>query len=105
MDDKSRNLRTRQARARDDAQSLQEQIDRMERTCQHCWSAPEYKPVRHDAYTIPADKGGGVDRRPECHVPARTDERWIRICSKCGKKEETDKQKTARVVKEPDFGS
>lgn len=67
------------------------EIERLDRSCRHEWGEAIYCPIYHEAHTIPGDPPGtmGVDWRGPCHVPARTDKRWKRVCKLCGKVEFT----------------
>ena len=79
------------------------ELDALRRKCTHSWSKPERKTEYHKPYTIPGDPVGtmGVDRRPDCHVEAKTDVWWKRTCSQCGKVEKTTN--TRSVGSEPVF--
>ena len=78
--------------------------DQIEKDCNHKWSEPKYVPIRHEAYTIPGDPPGtmGVDRQLPCHVPAKTEDWWERICENCGKLQRTDRTKD-KIDKIPQF--
>ena len=75
-------------------------------SCTHKWRKPEQKSKHHPAYYIPSDEEQGlqmgVDRRPGCHVPSKTDTWWERECELCGKIEKTTTTKPTAV--EPVFG-
>jgi len=64
---------------------------------------PEADHIYHKAYTYPGDAPGtmGVDHCGPIDVPPRTEERWKRTCTICGKVEITKQTKSAGVV--PDF--
>jgi hypothetical protein len=96
-----------QARLEAKRNSLQQIVKR----CRHDWGKTEYVPEHHKAYTLPGDPPGtmGVDRRGPCHVPARTDKKWQRVCKKCGATHFTSRTKMvgggAGLKQEvPDFG-
>ncbi len=74
----------------------QQEISSINSNCSHSWGETEPDHVYHKAYTSPGDTPGtmGVDFRGPCHVPARTDHRWKRVCEKCGKVEKTTATKT-----------
>ena len=75
--------------------SKKSQLEREERECRHhsdrsCWVVTP-DDLYESGYTIPGDAPGtmGVDRRFDCHVPAKTTKRWKRVCNVCGKVEHT----------------
>lgn len=76
----------------------------LENGCHHDWGETITIPHRHEPYTIPAS-GGGVDRIPEMHVPAKTTYIYRRTCELCGKTEETDRIKEVpqKTKVEPQF--
>ena len=103
-------LRESMVRAVSTAQSLKQQVDQLESSCQHDWPVAVYDPEYKDAYTIPGDAPGtmGVDRRGPSHVPAKTTKRWRRVCRQCGKIQTTERVRmgteTDGLAKEvPDF--
>jgi len=85
-----------------------ERLARIERECHHVWDNPNgvYAPIHHPGYRYEGDPPGtmGVDWRPGGYVEARTEEKWKRTCTSCGKVEETSKpvEKVVRVG--GDFG-
>ena len=90
-----------------DAEALKrkkEALSRIDRECQHVWGETIPDHIYHKAYTIPGDPPGtmGVDWRGDCHVPAKTEKRWKRVCKKCGKVEHTSRT-TKKEVETPRF--
>jgi hypothetical protein len=79
-------------------------VEAFQRTCNHSWDHPEgkYDPIYHPGYSYPGDKPGtmGVDFRPGGYVDARTEDRWTRTCTRCGKVETTTATRDI-VKKEP----
>jgi hypothetical protein len=84
-----------------------ERLASIERRCRHEWSPVTADHVHHKAYTTPGDPPGtmGVDWRGPCHVDAKTEYRWKRTCSRCGKVEHTSRteDRVEKVVKVPVF--
>ena len=98
MNAKAAELRERMARIREkmneqenEKRSIEYQLDNLERTCQHDFTAPEYIPEHREGYTIPGDAPGtmGVDWRGPTYVPSETIDKWRRVCKRCGKVEVT----------------
>lgn len=76
-----------------DLSDLQRELNRLETDCKHIWSTPIADHIYHEGYNDQGDPEGtmGVDRRLPCYIPARTDKRWKRVCSECGKIEYTSR--------------
>ncbi len=103
---------TRSTRLRIEIENLQKDIrdaqgslKRIEDTCQHNWSPTKADHIYHEGYHDPGDPPGtmGVDRQLPMDVPAKTIERWKRVCLRCGKTEYT-KRTEDEVTKIPKFG-
>lgn len=84
-----------------DLQHTYNELDALERNCDHIWGDTETDHVEHKGYTLPAD-GAGSDFRPSRDVAPRQERRWKRTCTECGKVEHTTKTKE-RVTKIPEF--
>lgn len=76
----------------------------LEATCHHNWGPTTDDRIYHKAYHIPGDPPGtmGVDRELPMDVPARTENRWKRVCEHCGLTEHTQKTKP-HTTHEPIF--
>ena len=98
------NLRDKIAKLQKELTESKNRLSTIVSTCQHQYGKPIYDPVHTEAYTIPGDPPGtmGVDWRGPVHVPAKTEEKWKRICELCGHIQYTEKTKP--VANEPDFG-
>lgn len=91
-------------RYRAEMEVAEEELRQLEANCDHDWGPTAPNHIHHPAYTIPGDKPGtmGVDFRGPCHVSAKTEKRWTRVCSKCEKIEHTSNT-TQRTTEEPKF--
>ena len=92
MEHDARVLRDLALRTQREFESAEARLRQYEQSCSHKWGETIYDPVYHKAYTIPGDKPGtmGVDFRGPCYVPAETEDRWKRECSRCGLVEYTE---------------
>ncbi len=101
---KAEKLRQKIARLHKELRESANNLDTIVSNCKHQYGKPIYDPVHTEAYTIPGDPPGtmGVDWRGPVHVPAKTEEKWKRICGLCGHTQYTDKTKPVKY--EPDFG-
>ncbi len=91
--------------ARNAANRKAKELAQAEAACPHDWDT-RYDPIHHKGYTVPGDPPGtmGVDWQPSRYIPAHDVDRWIRICKRCGKIEETRRsQGEAPVKKTPLF--
>lgn len=74
---------------------LQIKLNNIYRNCRHVWG--ETKQISHytPGYEIPGDPPGtcGVDWRGPFYVDSKTTYSWKRVCSVCGKEEETTRAK------------
>ena len=86
-------------RSQQELDSAQAAVEAIERSCQHQFGKPEYKPDHRPAYTIPGDPPGtmGIDWQGPCHVEAKTTPKWVRQCSVCGKVETTIRTKPQQI--------
>jgi hypothetical protein len=92
-------LRERIPRLTRELEQLSEELKHIEATCQHSYGDPVYNPIEHKGYHIAGDPPGvgGADHRFPMDVPAKTEDRWTRVCSCCGKTEHTSQtQPTGR---------
>ncbi len=95
-------LRSQLAAHQSSAESLQRRIERLESNCRHSWGAPVYDPIEHPGYQEPAS-GAGSDYIPSFWVSARTDRRWHRTCTACGKKQTTSRTKMTTTSAGPEL--
>lgn len=77
----------------------------LEKNCSHSWGQSIAAHIYHEAYAAPGDVPGtmGVDYRGPVHVPSRTENRWKRVCSRCGKVEYTSQTQDVVIEKRPVF--
>lgn len=87
-------------------QRAEDELKRLEVTCGHDWSEPEYDPIVTEGYESPGDPPGtmGIDWRGPCWVPGTREDRWRRTCRKCGKTQVTTSSETVES-KKPRFGN
>lgn len=93
-------------RKRQELRDAEARLDVADRQCGHEWGPTINASIYHEAYTCPGDPPGtmGVDWRGPVHVPSRTEQRWKRVCKKCGKEEFTSRaNETSVVVATPVF--
>ncbi len=85
-------LRNKLERTKLDFEKATRELEIYEKSCKHDY-VEKYNPIYHPSMTLPGDPPGtmGVDWRGPCYVPARTEERWERECTLCGKVEYTDR--------------
>lgn len=64
--------------------------------CRHDWGPVVADFIREESYIIRGDPPGygGVDRRSDFYVPAKTTPRWKRVCKRCEHVEYTSKTTT-----------
>jgi hypothetical protein len=81
-------------------------LNAIDKKCSHMWGETIPDHIEHKAHTIPGDPPGtmGVDWRGPINVPAKTEERWKRICKICGKIEYS-KETTEQVIHAPKFST
>ena len=79
-------------------------LSRIVTNCNHRWSEPVADHIYHKGYRIDGDPVGtmGVDWRGPVDVSPRTEKRWKRVCSECGKVEHTSNT-NKRVTESPRF--
>lgn len=101
------NLRGTVSELKQQLQAAEARLMSAERSCNHNWTEALPDHIYEKAYTIPGDRlgdpgYGGVDRQFDCHVPAKTEKRWKRICKTCGLVEHTKRVKEV-VTENPTF--
>lgn len=94
--------------AQQEIERLRNQISSLEsqqNNCRHQWGETVADHIYEKAYTIPGDVPGtmGIDWRGPVWVPAKTIERWKRVCKLCGKIEYTNRKEQVRVEYKPVF--
>ncbi len=101
MNTKIRDLIYRRDMAKAEYERLAGEIACAEKQCQHEWDDPKgkYDPLVREGYRVEALRAGS-DSEPEYWVPCEVTPRWVRICQKCGRREETA-QVTEVVTKTP----
>jgi hypothetical protein len=73
-------LRQQLADLKRQVESCESAIAAIEGSCEpHRWTETEYEPIFHRDYEIPGD--------PPLKVLARTEKRWKRTCTVCGKEQ------------------
>jgi hypothetical protein len=73
-------LRQHLADLKRQVEAAEQAIAAAEQRCSpHRWTETEYEPIHQSAYRIPGD--------PPLDVPARTEKRWKRRCTSCGKEQ------------------
>jgi hypothetical protein len=61
-------------------ETTEKTIAAVEKRCEpHRWTETDYEPIHQSGYRIPGD--------PPLDVPARTEKRWKRTCTACGKEQ------------------
>ena len=95
-------LRSRIRTLEHDLQHARNELDALERNCDHAWGDTKPDHVEHKGYTVPADGVGTSDYRPSCYVEPTTDYRWKRTCTECDKVEHTTKTKQ-HITQTPEF--
>lgn len=97
-------LRKKVEQLKEQLSTAETDLEKMVESCEHKFCKPIYDPVYTPAYTIPGDKPGtmGVDWRGPCHVDAKTEDRWKRVCETCGVEQYTTHVKE-NVAKVPDW--
>lgn len=84
------------------------ELEDAEISCQHQWGEPAWCGQHVESKYIPGDKEMGremgVDSRPGFHTNAYTIDKWKRVCSICGKEQETNRtESVTTVIKKPKF--
>lgn len=104
MDDKTKKLRDRIAELQFEMKIAENNLDHIVQNCNHAFDKTIYDPIHTPAYTIPGDMPGtmGVDFRGPCYVEAKTEKRWRRECTRCGKIEYTTNVKQ-NITEEPNW--
>lgn len=89
-------------RQQQEQQLLVAKLAALDAACGHVWTEPVFDPIYHPGYTIAGDAPGtmGVDYRGPMSVGSRTENRWKRTCSRCGKTEHTTNARSEQITKE-----
>lgn len=95
-------------RLESDLASAKSRLARLEASCRHDWTDPEYTPDIREGYMTQSLMGhftrntDGTINAPEVYVPHEEKPKWTRTCRICGKVETTTKT-NVREVRTPSF--
>jgi hypothetical protein len=98
MESNAKNLREFVKLKKQEYDDVAGKLRNYEDNCRHNFSEVIYDPVYHKGYTIPA-VSLGVDSTPEMYVPAISEDRWKRECTRCGLVEYTTSVDEETIIK------